>query len=226
MDWNVFAWIVFGFVLSLVVVFPVIKHLLDRRARYQRWFWASAHEVGHALVGHLACQTTLAVKSVSVTSHGYSCNVEYKTNENHTLQSHEVWGLIALNLAGMAAEITVLGHLHRPKGCVNDLDQALKIIGLVASEESWQAENISLKGLETMPEPPDWTEIMPGRELDQNQLKTLEAGFRLAAWHIMNHRFAFDRARTLALPRYDQVVMLTAEEIVECFTAASLQAPL
>lgn len=209
-------WVWVALAVLLIVSWPFISRRLDRHDLRRNWQrWASAHEVGHALVAWFGCPTTLTVEWIGL---GVNCFVCHCATKKSRMNVPELWHWLAFCLGGMAGETTLLGRLNRPRNCRPDFDLALKAVNLMIGTGQPLIEQARSIVSSSEAPLPDWTRISPKSRLSPAQAEILNLGFRLATVVIAQHREAFDRARALALPRYDQVVMLTKDEIVACFS--------
>jgi hypothetical protein len=184
---------------------------LDPRRQWRRG--SSAHEVGHALVAWFGCPTTVCVRYIGWDRRVFAC---YYVDKRRSRSALELWHLLALTLAGVAAEFTTFGRIENRKGCRPDLSEALGEARTLIELGLPEIESICRK-VSTTVNPPNWSRISRHPHLTADETEVLNLGFRLAVTIILRHHEAFKRARALALPRFGRTTILTHDELAACF---------
>jgi hypothetical protein len=203
--------LIVGF-LGLIVVLALIRvGQLSPRRQWRRG--SSAHEVGHALVAWFGCPTTVCLRYIGWDRRVFAC---YYAEKRRNRSALELWHLLALSLAGMAAELTTLGRIENRKGCRPDLNEALGEARALIELGLPAIESVC-REVSTTVNPPKWSRISRKPRLTADETEVLNLGFRLAVTIILRHHEAFKRARALALPRFGRTTILTHDELAACF---------
>lgn len=87
------------------------------------------HEAGHALVGHLLAANHNPIYKVTITPRGPTLGHTSFENsdESYSLNLQQIEAMIAMQLAGRAAEELILGEQNITTGAENDLQQATQL---------------------------------------------------------------------------------------------------
>lgn len=205
----------------LVIAFALLAVRFVQLSPRRQWrLRFCIHEIGHALVAWFGCPTAVGVVQINRTGDGFECRYVHQSSG---LSATELWHRLAFHLAGMAAEISASGRLRTPRGCQADLSEALNDARTLIELRTPEIDRIR-REIGTVVNPPNWTRINQHPRLTADETEVLKLGFRLAVTIIVRHRAAFHRAQALALPRYDRHMILTRDELAECFDGPATHA--